>query len=430
MHGVEDLINNQSYVYIIWERASLDMLNMSYSKKIKRQKTKQLDKILHDNRNAPAQGSKDWLKQREKSVGGSDMALFMPEITGNKPYGTIRGFAEQKLGIREFTGNKYTRWGHLCENITRQYTEKMFHTTVYETGALPGCIPNHHYSPDGLGVVKKKWLKPHVSTQLFKSLPDYAFVLFEYKNPFSRIPNNQIPKHYEIQLHTGMNDIKSTDIGIFVDMAIRKCSLDDLDYTTNYHRQYFNDIINFGIPECIGFIGIAEPVDDLDDATSETLDEEIDYTTANFRRETEEFSRTIDEEDFIDFGGTSDENFRIMASGIYSGKYKPFYTDLEFGHKKFKYYTWYIKFLEFCEEEYCRPIGIMPWKIFRTHIIPLEKIPDFIKPVHAERINDAIQFIETYKTKSLIEKQQALDRKYPKYNKNNSMVEQLFQTPI
>lgn len=393
--------------------------------KIRRHKIQQLNEILDANKESPAQGSAEWLARRKKSIGGSEMATFMTDVPGNKPYQNIRGLCEDKLGLKSFKGNKYTRWGNLCEELTRLYTEKLFHTQVYETGALPGCIPNHHYSPDGLGVVEKKYIKKYVERKLYDKLPESCFVLFEYKNPFSRIPNGDIPGHYMVQLQTGLNDIVPADIGIFIDMVVRRCSLDDLNWTNKYDDAYYNDPIKFNQPEHIGFIGIAEPIYVDDDDESVTIDDINDH--ANVRNLSDnDFKLGPDEcADCISFGDTSEANFDIMASRVVSKRYVSFYPTLEDGD--FKFYTWYLRFLDFCEEKNLKPIGIMPYKIFRTVVVALPKDPKFIKSHHKKSITDFIEFISEHMDKDEKSKRAALEEKYPRNTRVSPMVKALVE---
>jgi hypothetical protein len=391
---------------------------------IRKYKTKQLNQILEANKESPAQGSPEWLARRKKSIGGSEMATFMTDVPGNKPYQNIRSLCEDKLGLKGFKGNKYTRWGNLCEELTRLYTEKLFHTQVHETGALPGCIPNHHYSPDGLGIVDKVYIKKYVDRELYDELPESCFVLFEYKNPFSRIPNGEIPGHYMVQLQTGLNDIVPTDIGIFVDMVVRRCSLSDLDWSNRYDSKYYNDPINFDRPEYIGFIGIAGPIYEDEDDEDVVIENVNEHTVICPDEST--FKLGPDEcEDCISFGDTSEGNFDIMATRIVSKKYVAFYPTLEDGD--FKFYTWYLRFLEFCEEKKLKPIGIMPYKIFRTTVVALPKNTKFIKQHHKKSISDFIEFISEHMDKDDKAKREALEEKYPKSGKLNPMAAALVQ---
>ena len=232
-------------------------------------KTRKLAKLIKKNSHAPAQGSVEWLQARYFSVGGSEIASFMTEIPYNYPYQDIRKLIMGKLGINAFKGNKFTRWGNVCEELTRLYAEHIFHTEISETGALPGSIPHHHYSPDGLGIVDKKYIKPFVDKSHYDSLPSICSSLFDFKNPYSRIPDGQIPVHYMIQVQVGLNDIAQTDVGIFLDMVVRPCTLADLDWSPNYNSVEFKKGPEFKKPVAIGFIGFACS-DDVEKSITDT----------------------------------------------------------------------------------------------------------------------------------------------------------------
>lgn len=377
----------------------------------RKQKLKQLNSVLKNNEDAPAQGTPEWLERRSQSVGGSDMEIFMTDIPGSKPYKSIRSFVEEKLGFTSFRGNKYTRWGNLCEELTRLLCEHIFHTSVHETGALPGSFPNHHYSPDGLGVVDKIYLKSYVPRDLYKTLPDSCFVLFEFKNPYTRIPDGSIPTGYMIQVQTGLNDIKHADIGIFADMTVRYCSLDDLDWSNRYNKTEFPKDSFKDNPMCIGFIGVAKP--NNDDA-SETYDEDIvDFSNMKFTSNIQ----FKDEEEFIDFGSASNSDFEIMSLGLNSGNLIPYYTQPIPG--KFKFYTNLLEFEQFCKDNGYEPVGLLPYKIFQCPIVHLKKDTNFIKEHHKTLIADTINFIKEHINLPKEDQIKALDNKYPKYQKRD-----------
>ena len=103
-------------------------LKKSKYQELRKIKIKQLAKLIENNKYAPAQGSEEWKKARYFSIGGSEIAIFMSDIPGNKPHKSIRKLIENKLGMDSFDGNKYTRWGNICEELTRLYAEHVFDT--------------------------------------------------------------------------------------------------------------------------------------------------------------------------------------------------------------------------------------------------------------------------------------------------------------
>lgn len=381
-------------------------------------KLKALQKILKTNENAPEQGSKAWLESRLESVGGSEIAAFMQDIPNNKSYNTIRNIIESKWGHSSFRGNIYTRWGNFCEELTRLHCENIFKSSIHETGALPGSFPNHHYSPDGLGVVDKIHLKPFVPTKLYRDLPDSCFVLFEFKNPYSRIPDGNIPVGYMIQIQTGLNDIVQTDIGIYADMVVRQCALEDLNWTNKYNNKLFpkdslSEIFMNG-PESIGFVGVAKA---RDDDESETFDEEIwDFDNMHFVPNIQ----FDDNCDCIDFGSATPADFETMIRGVNKKHLIPYYTSPKLG--EFKFYTHILAFEKFCDDNDYEMIGILPYKIFQCPIVHLEKDTEFIKDHHKELIKTTINFIKDHKTKSKKKQIEILDEFYPKRSSKKTIV--------
>ena len=63
-------------------------------------------------------------------------------------------------------------------------------------------------------------------------------VLIEFKCPFTRWPNDVIPKYYAPQLHSGLAlSSQIVSVGVFVDTVFRRCSLQALGPTNIYDRK-------------------------------------------------------------------------------------------------------------------------------------------------------------------------------------------------
>lgn len=445
---------------------------------LKAKKQKIIDDIIEKNKHAPPQGSKEWVADRKFTIGGSVMSTIVDkDIPDNKSYGTIRNLAEQKVELVEFKTMPAMRWGNLCEPISRMYTEHVLKTTIYETGAVAGRITNHKYSPDGMGVVSMRrlekllnydpWYGDEESSsssldssnssdksdehdekwKKYDEVDDYDCVLFEYKNPFSRIPNGKIMTGYQIQMQTGMYTIPEMSMGLFVDSVIRRCSLEDLNggnaYNTTYHKPgYTND------PLCWGFIGVYEDaplppnkskgenrnpetqkiykIDESESSesvmTMEDIMNSIRMDSSKSKTSLNRCDNNIVEDivfdentyDLIDFGSCSVRDFDKFTKGAITDKVlKLYYTEPTVG--RFKYYTWLDKFLKFCEDGNFVPIGLMPWKMFQIDLVPLRKEPNFWKPIYQQRINALIDFVQKYHDKPLREKKLALERYFPRF---------------
>lgn len=233
----------------------------------------------------PLQGSPEWLADkraacegggRVPTFGGSDVDTFL----GFNAYQNVKKLYANRLGLAPFSGNNATQWGNICEEITSLLCEHIFRSTTYETGSLPGHIYRgnviQRYSPDRIGVVAHSIMAPYLErAQAFtwgkrdavcapEPIPrksEYT-VLFEYKNPFNRIPDGTVPKQYTGQMQLGMATIPFVDFAVFVDCMIRKCSRTQFLQPSEYCRDYHPDASvppeTTAEPIYSGFIGFYE----------------------------------------------------------------------------------------------------------------------------------------------------------------------------
>lgn len=178
---------------------------------------------------APAQKTAEWYSLKQKTIGGSEVATLL----GLNPYKKPIALIAEKVGVEEskFTGNIATRWGTLFEDVTKQYTESILsmEEAIKETGSIPGVIDRQRYSPDGLGVVKLM-----NGDDMF----EYYIILFEFKAPYSAVPDGKFPKHYMPQVQTGLLSIPLADTAIFVNNSYRKCKLSEVGFDLTYDKVF------------------------------------------------------------------------------------------------------------------------------------------------------------------------------------------------
>jgi hypothetical protein len=99
------------------------------------------------------QGSAKWLDERRFIIGGSEIAT----IIGKNRFSNMQQLVAQKIGISSFDGNSATRWGSIFENVSEMIFGMIFTTDgkIHAMGSVPHpSIENHRYSPDGLCIVK------------------------------------------------------------------------------------------------------------------------------------------------------------------------------------------------------------------------------------------------------------------------------------
>jgi hypothetical protein len=389
-----------------------------------------LQELLEKNSHVPTQGSEEWLKLRMKSVGGSDVA----SIIGESPYSDIKSFVLSKLNWSSFKGSPQTAFGCLFENVTRNFTEKYFNCKIYETSSIPGCIPFTSYSPDGLGIVSNSKINmfPINMPSIFNKSIDLLnnsielsgekCILFEFKSPHSRIPNNSIPSTYISQVLSGLCHIPITDMGIFVDACFRKCSLDDLS-TNNYDYEYHKyDKNKFNNESSIAIGIIFVYIDKLNYNIISEFENKIAYENYLVSQKWEKYSSVL-KKDYtdktfsplmmneimkhyistmaiqtsqidqtnqpslkpnkllLDFGKVSTQTFNSLLFNINKKHYNVHYSDIhipcEDNIKPFIEKS-INEFILKCDIENKTSIGFIPYKLMEYCTIPVERQPNYM----------------------------------------------------
>lgn len=345
------------------------------------------------------QGSKEWLKGRKKTIGGSEMATAI----GKNPYQrNLREWLMEKVGItdnKSFEKNKYKmQWGNLFEDLIQEYIEhdlglKIIGTDIF----IPNeKIPGLSYSPDGLGVLEYDLeVEELEEPTLFKADSNakkkryvkhkYCIVLFEFKCPYGRMPYGKVPIYYLPQIKTGLQSIQHTKFGIFAEGVFRRTNWDNLCNNSHYikapeqEKVFVTDPEHEALPLAYGFIGFY-------------LNKQIpgDYIEIKQKRyKLEQFNRNlkkINESDnigerYIDFGNVPDNLFKDMLD-LYQDKvlsvyYSPVYVinDKE-EHNRELLNNEYNKFLK----ETADIKGILPWKLFSVDYNYVDKDPNYLDP--------------------------------------------------
>jgi hypothetical protein len=288
----------------------------------------------------PSQGSKEWLQDRKFKIGGSEMGT----IAGHNPYKNIRGLVEGHLGITVFNGNINTYWGSILEDLVTNILEKKWDCKIHETGSLPGVIDSQGYSPDGLVYLE--------------SLD--KIVLIEIKSAARRIANGKIPRMYKPQIYTGLDTIQIADMGYFVDAMFRRCSLEDLMFNNKYDTIMHPDK-PLGLPQALCMICIYEVV----------YSSNYDNIKKRHGKEKEEW---------IDAGKCGIEDIELILGDTSSRKLKFFIPHVKFTKDlsdkipiESERLIMFNEFEKFVVENKYEPIAIMPLKLFRMDIIPVER---------------------------------------------------------
>jgi hypothetical protein len=161
--------------------------------------------------NLPSQGTEDWLKSRQYSFGGSEMASVL-EKNKNQTWEELKTSKQNNR-----TRSDPTEWGHLFENVAKYFIRKTW-GDIHEFGSIPHPFYPVCYSPDGVMVIENE------------------LVLLEIKSPIKR-GVNKIPDTYQYQIQTGLNVI-SAKYCLFAQFRFRRCKWRTNPLNTVYDRKY------------------------------------------------------------------------------------------------------------------------------------------------------------------------------------------------
>lgn len=417
-----------------------------------------LKNFIKENENLPEQGSEEWLKIRTTCIGGSEMSV----ITGENKYSNLHTLVAQKIGLKKFTTNVACTWGNIFEPVTQKLSEiTLGISNMSETSSLEGVIKEQRYSPDGLGIMKYRYVVNG------KDLYTYHIVLFEYKSPYKTIPNGSIPKHYLPQVKTGLCSINISDFAIFVNNMYRKCQKRDLGFSLDYNDAFYKYEDTANITEVLAFGMVifyqsseqqekfkifykekygefspsyesesCESVSELEpeSSDSETDDDAVEKIMNNSDTEIPDLYYNIMESIYenskltIDFGGCYyyDINhlFNLYENKLISVKYEnPCISD--------KYYEKEIlknqlrkntsNSVTECIDEYNKSInaingiiGYMSWKLFKSDIIEVLPENDYVEKL-IPKIKEVVEIInDCNNSNSINEKKKKFKNHFPK----------------
>lgn len=410
--------------------------------------------------NLAPQGSDEWFKTRQTIIGGSELSILL----GKNPFSSIADLVAMKCNLSKYEGNIATKWGNIFEDMTRILIHMIYmpdisldEECIYETGSLEGIIPHHRFSPDGIAVViqvdKNGEKRPLI-------------VLLEFKSPLSSIPSSSIPAYYLPQVKAGLCDIDISELGLFVNNMYRKCSLDQFGnnslYNMDFHLSDIKKRVKVREPLAIGIIGIYATVDQIKNIYRHSSDSDNDSDNTEYDDSPNESNTTytavysknkylllnifnksikVDKYGLVDVGklNTTDTSLifnyimnkyisiKYFAPNIYMEQMKKSLPDdlLHYpyniiSHKKYESSP--IKFIKVfadkCIHKDCVPIGYIPWKLFMTDMIPVDKDPLYIYQF-VPKINEVMTIITDICKDDNIEQRNLLYNQYFPNNKYN-----------
>lgn len=126
-------------------------------------------------------------------------------------------------------------WGSFLEDLHRMIIEKIRGIEIYTPDTnVKKLDMGVSVSLDGLGIDNDGILKT-----------------FEFKMPYTRIPDGKIKPQYYYQVQTGFNIVPQVYWGVFSEIVVRLCPYEELE--TNYYVRHPND--EYSKPEYIAILG-------------------------------------------------------------------------------------------------------------------------------------------------------------------------------
>jgi hypothetical protein len=387
-------------------------------------KRAQLAELIALNAHLPEQGTDEWLAVRRFSIGGSEMST----ITGDGGFSNLKRLVAGKIGLSKFQGRLATRWGKMFENVTTLFMEDVLDIDgkIQETSSIEGAIPGQRYSPDGLAVIKMLCGK-HIGGEYIERY-EYLTILFEFKSPYSGIPNGKIAKYYVPQVMTGMCSIPIADLALFVNNMFRKCSLKNFDYTVNYDKYFHNKDEGKVVveePLAIGLIFIyfkdetrkkflekysPDPESDSDeesDSDGDMAPMDYDAISGSTKTSDQEVIDGLLAQKVQDFGKSNyyafDQIMKLFDEGLVDVHYcEPLVVQKNLDQVEFlqiqstpKEQNLELELVEYKKQiqNFDGLVGYIPYKLFKSDIIIKNRDPNYLKP-HKEKVMAVINQIK------------------------------------
>lgn len=316
--------------------------------------------------NGIVQHSAEWDKAKTLTIGGSQISTLM----GNNIFSNINTLVADKIGLNARKSDIKIHWGSLFERLIKKYAEHDKKTEIIGSEIFVPGPPNTSYSPDGLGVIE-------IEGQLRRAL-------FEFKCPFSRVPNGKTPRHYVPQVKYGLDILHDTvDIGLFVDGVFRRCKWDELGRNTNHDLELVGRAQN-ALPLAYGFIGFYLDIEQAKAATASADRKELDKIKSQLNAHyKEEFNIEVGTNDL---GEASTKLIETIFASYSIGLLAPWYSEMIFVDDDYqeqsalaKMLTELNKYEEFCQENSRLNFGILPYKLFTVQYNYIEYEAGFVE---------------------------------------------------
>lgn len=307
----------------------------------------ELQLFLDKWKDLPAQRTQQWYDDRTYSIGASEIPTLLGTLLKKKinPYQTVRSLVANKCGLLKIDDKTAMNWGTVLEEVVKMITELVFACKIEEMGSVPTArMCAQRSSPDGVGVV------PCLGNKI---------VSFEFKAPKNRIPKGMVPPYYKPQVLTCLCAVEPSDVGIFVDCVIRRCSISDWRFDSNNYDLAYHKDIPMGPPTALGALyfyrdAVADESESDKDAIAALVNE-----YANLRHAP------------IDLGTCRPELFDSIFARTTAHELRVEYHRIITNNESQPDWS-----RETAGREDC--VAIMPFKVMKLVVVPVLKEPDYI----------------------------------------------------
>lgn len=337
-----------------------------------RNKQRQLKQFLEKYKNLPVQGSEKWVKNREGTIGGSELDRLLKDESG---------LVATKIGLKKIPDMLAMRWGSLLEDTLRNITSLLLRTAIYEAGSIPSAeVSGKTYSMDGMGIVRflcDQWDDKPYEFFMFMT------TLFEFKCPYSRqIVPGEVYRDYIPQVKSGMCDLAIPEIALYIEGVFRISRFEELGNNPHVESWLHRDGNPRGLlPMAYGFIGFymeSPDVPDDDDA----------WDVFNWIQS--------GEMDFAKLENPASLN-RLLKFATKTGDVKRWQSAIQFQPQELSRCEYFrdqkipiattsvdmdeqlVAFYRHCRLNGLLPLGILGIKLLDLNIVPVEKEPGYTK---------------------------------------------------
>lgn len=306
------------------------------------------------------QGSLEWLRSRLDYIGGSEIDTLVNCSDLYTP--AVSRLVANHVGLESFSGNAATKWGSLCEPVTKALAQNILCTTIHEAGSIVNeRVPSHRYSMDGIGVVnfdadKISWLNLNGESDLENR--DLT-VMFEFKNVCSRNIDGKIPKKYLSQIQAGLDTIEIADLALYMETRLERISASQLKTDHWLDKNY----VAHGL---IGFYV-------------------FDQSTPKFGKYSDANLGNLDSTEFKTF------LVELNLSPDVAIYYSPVNSVDEVEETRIDELR--DEFFSFCSDFGARVVGFFPYVVTEMNMVPVERDPSFMSPELVKKMSLVTQLI-------------------------------------